>query len=625
MDPTYTDGSFQDSPGKYLEESRPRNRSKTTWTSPRGASRRPDSNRRAWPQAPGAGGRGVPKTLVGLWLSLLFVDRSRAFACSLHRPDVRPTRVSATTSKRQQQREELQRKAARAQARESVAMYTPRGGGGVSAASSGASPQRQPHLSLRESHDSPAPRCVPCRVPCRALTTFDVACARSSRRHALLGFSPAAFDRACGSKMMRLPIAVSFRLLVLLALGERAAANLVLNPYTERGVPPPGRIPCMTDDDCKASAFCGPTDAERSSASCPTDQSEDLQPDGKYSCIEWWIVPGTHGTPTNACDNPKANGFEDCWSDVAQAERGSDERLKRFCSPRNRDGGMYWNSELPPPPPSPPPRSPPPSTPPPDFSNTTEGQLTYGSGALIFLLVIGLVRALAAPRRRHLPLPSRCRRRPPAALPLPLPLPPRCPHTALTLPSCRPPAAPRCPPAAGLEQVSYLVHVRAKVDAQRISQWASREGTGGPMRKGVGAAVRSDACSPHTAPSDACALALSLRTPRAHCSCTPPTHCAQLTFFIRWICLEAGLEVVVECFNGLASANATLGSPTSFYITCIINLAMILLETSEVCLTRKHGGKQTPWDCFLFGQVSQGVTPHAMHARLCALVLACAH
>ena len=552
-------------------------------------------------------------------------DRSRAFACSLHRPDVRPRRVSATTSKRQQQREELQRKAARAQARESVAMYTPRGGVGVSAASSGASPQRQPHLSLRESHDSPAPRCVPCRVPCRALTTFDVACARSSRRHALLGFSPAAFDRACGSKMMRLPIAVSFRLLVLLALGERAAANLVLNPYTERGVPPPGRIPCMTDDDCKASAFCGPTDAERSSASCPTDQSEDLQPDGKYSCIEWWIVPGTHGTPTNACDNPKANGFEDCWSDVAQAERGSDERLKRFCSPRNRDGGMYWNSELPPPPPSPPPRSPPPSTPPPDFSNTTEGQLTYGSGALIFLLVIGLVRALAAPRRRHLPLPSRCRRRPPAALPLPLPLPPRCPHTALTLPSCRPPAAPRCPPAAGLEQVSYLVHVRAKVDAQRISQWASREGTGGPMRKGVGAAVRSDACSPHTAPSDACALALSLRTPRAHCSCTPPTHCAQLTFFIRWICLEAGLEVVVECFNGLASANATLGSPTSFYITCIINLAMILLETSEVCLTRKHGGKQTPWDCFLFGQVSQGVTPHAMHARLCALVLACAH
>ena len=64
MDRTLTDRSFQDSPGKYLEESRPRNTSKSTWTSPRGASCRPDSNRHAWPQAPGAGGRGVPKTLV---------------------------------------------------------------------------------------------------------------------------------------------------------------------------------------------------------------------------------------------------------------------------------------------------------------------------------------------------------------------------------------------------------------------------------------------------------------------------------------------------------------------------------------------------------------------------------
>ena len=58
------------------------------------------------------------------------VDRSRAFACSLRRPDVRPTRVSATRSKRPQpqQREDQQRKAASAQARESVAMYTPRRG-----------------------------------------------------------------------------------------------------------------------------------------------------------------------------------------------------------------------------------------------------------------------------------------------------------------------------------------------------------------------------------------------------------------------------------------------------------------------------------------------------------------
>ena len=172
------------------KDSSHRNRTKPTWESPRGVPCKPDSNRRAWSQTPGAGGRGVGSTKGGgrllllcvcvwggagcwegrahvrkrgiawrgarregggcsspagghrvweggLWLSLLFaacralVDRSRAFACSLHRPDVRPTRVSATTSKRQQQqqREDLQRKAARAQARESNAMYTPRRGG----------------------------------------------------------------------------------------------------------------------------------------------------------------------------------------------------------------------------------------------------------------------------------------------------------------------------------------------------------------------------------------------------------------------------------------------------------------------------------------------------------------
>ena len=53
------------------------------------------------------------------------VDRSRAFACSLRRRDERPPRASAPPSKRQQQqqRDDQQRKAARAQARESPAMY----------------------------------------------------------------------------------------------------------------------------------------------------------------------------------------------------------------------------------------------------------------------------------------------------------------------------------------------------------------------------------------------------------------------------------------------------------------------------------------------------------------------
>ena len=50
-----------------------------------GASRRPDSNRRAWPQAPGAGGRGVPKTLCRGWLLLLCVcyfDATTMFLCT---------------------------------------------------------------------------------------------------------------------------------------------------------------------------------------------------------------------------------------------------------------------------------------------------------------------------------------------------------------------------------------------------------------------------------------------------------------------------------------------------------------------------------------------------------------
>ena len=81
---------------------------------------------------------------------------------------------------------------------------------------------------------------------------------------------------------------------------------------------------------------------------------------------------------------------------------------------------------------------------------------------------------------------------------------------------------------------------------------------------------------------------------------------AQLQFFIRWICIESGLEVVVEFFNYLATTNTALGSPDSFYIAIGLNVAMILLEWIEVCLTRRHGGKQTPWDRFFFGQVRQG-------------------
>ena len=84
-----------------------------------------------------------------------------------------------------------------------------------------------------------------------------------------------------------------------------------------------------------------------------------------------------------------------------------------------------------------------------------------------------------------------------------------------------------------------------------------------------------------------------------------------------WVCIENGLEVVAEFFNYLASANATLGSPNSFFITCAVNLGMILLELFEYRRTRRHGGKQTAWDRFWFGQVSQGTSDPRDARRPC--------
>ena len=70
-----------------------------------------------------------------------------------------------------------------------------------------------------------------------------------------------------------------------------------------------------------------------------------------------------------------------------------------------------------------------------------------------------------------------------------------------------------------------------------------------------------------------------------------------------WLCLENGLEEVVNLFNGLAGAVADLGSYAPVYIAMGINLLMIAFESFEVYLTRKHGGKQTACDRFFFGQV----------------------
>ena len=81
---------------------------------------------------------------------------------------------------------------------------------------------------------------------------------------------------------------------------------------------------------------------------------------------------------------------------------------------------------------------------------------------------------------------------------------------------------------------------------------------------------------------------------------------AQASFLVKWVCIENGLEVVVEFFNYLATTNTALGSPVSFYIAVVLNVLMITLELIEVRRTRRHGGKQTPWDRFWFGQVRQG-------------------
>ena len=129
---------------------------------------------------------------------------------------------------------------------------------------------------------------------------------------------------------------VSGRLLLLAVVG-RTAADFVVNSYTMRGAPPPDRVPCMDNSDCQASGGC----SSEVGRSCNNDLAEDLQPDGQYSCMEE-TVPGTEGTSEDACDDPQANGFVDCWSESAQSHRGPDEKLKRYCSPRNVPGGMYF-------------------------------------------------------------------------------------------------------------------------------------------------------------------------------------------------------------------------------------------------------------------------------------------
>lgn len=156
---------------------------------------------------------------------------------------------------------------------------------------------------------------------------------------------------------------------LLLALMQGAAATagiLIVNPYTSWGQPPPDCVACSSNDDCQSSctnAYCN-EDFQQISGNCPLN----------------WCVEEDHAPEAVVCDNPKANGFIKC----------EDGTLYRHCSPSNRDGGMYYTTEIPPP--HSPPAPPAPPQPPPDFATSTEGQLLFGACALIFILIVGTVR-----------------------------------------------------------------------------------------------------------------------------------------------------------------------------------------------------------------------------------------
>ena len=224
---------------------------------------------------------------------------------------------------------------------------------------------------------------------------------------------------------------------LLLALMQGAAATAgieIVNPYTDWLQPPPDCVACSSNDDCQSScnnAYC--QDTARISGNCPLN----------------WCVEEDHAPEAVVCDNPKANGFIKC----------EDGTLYRHCSPSNRDGGMYYTTEIPPP--HSPPAPPAPPQPPPDFATSTEGQLLFGACALIFILIVGTVRfSLGLSLLAHLPA---------------------C-HANRWING-----------ASRAWQMAYLFHVRWKMDSDQLKKSAADESKDiiGLMRKGRAQAVRS--------------------------------------------------------------------------------------------------------------------------------------
>ena len=154
-------------------------------------------------------------------------------------------------------------------------------------------------------------------------------------------------------------------------------SNYIVNPYTNENEPPPEHVACANDDECSSESWC-----------------EDPYCDSGF-CMEQLTAEYARMTDNgvvnaDAVANPKAYGF--------LSYREEDGKFLRYCSIRNRNGGMFDATNMPPLAPSP---SPPPT---PDFANQTEGQLLFGACALIFILVVGTVRfSLGLSLLAHLP------------------------------------------------------------------------------------------------------------------------------------------------------------------------------------------------------------------------------
>ena len=189
---------------------------------------------------------------------------------------------------------------------------------------------------------------------------------------------------------------------LVLCIGSVYAQSQFLNPYTDRAVPPPDRVPCSSWAECQStwpSTLPAPTDWHSTRAECLAtrqgaflcwnDLPGDIQSDGKGSCA-WGVKPGTAGTGFDYCDDPKSHGYVACSKHPTQPH----DVLYAFCSPNigavgpHLQGHAQYYGTAPPPPSPPLPPSPPPS-PPPDVTAIYVG--AGGGVVVILLLVVGVV------------------------------------------------------------------------------------------------------------------------------------------------------------------------------------------------------------------------------------------